>query len=385
MTCCKFNYFHLFDRFLTIPVLNLHGIEVPEYICKKMEKCLSMKYDRKYKPEEEAKLCDLLDLMKDFELYFDPVLPSIDTLLFMADQQCEILTKFTEFFKQCGGYSTAISSNTNIDSHLSLLNSIVQSTELHVHKLVHGQITLEEVLKMLGLHFLQNELNIELEVASTLNFLCMKLGKEKFFNMDVLKEGLLAVVNVFGVLNGLKTLKETCEMFNLNICLNDDQMVEIKEIILEFDSDDMHSQITLQDVITKQHIIRKNLKIDNFSDTSIFELISCIQNSTKLYHFCQERGFTSAIGMQNFISQLKLVTVAMQHEDYCDEILNHLRGAVQFMSPFFYKDCSFSQLMEQLHNLKNITMGISQLATVEANMNLIIVSFNRIEVSSKSL
>ena len=124
--------------------------------------------------------------------------------------------------------------------------------------------------------------------------------------MDVLKEGLLAVVNVFGVLNGLKTLRQTCEMFNLNICLNDDQMVEIKEIILEFDSNDMHSQITLQDVITTQYIIKQNLKIDNFSDTSIFELISCIQNSTKLYHFCQERGFTSAIGMQNFISPAQI-------------------------------------------------------------------------------
>ena len=78
----------------------------------------------------------------------------------MADKQCEILTKFTEFFKQCEGYSTAISSNTNINSHLSLLNSIVQSTELNVDKLVLGQITLEEVLKMLGLHFLQNDLNI---------------------------------------------------------------------------------------------------------------------------------------------------------------------------------------------------------------------------------
>ena len=76
----------------------------------------------------------------------------------------------------------------------------------------------------------------------------------------------------------------------------------------------------------------------------------------------------------------------MQHEDYCDEILNHLRGAVQFMSPFFYEDCSFSQLMERLHNLKNITMGISQLATVEANMNLIIVSLpTELRVSSKSL
>ena len=368
-------------------VLEKHGIVLPQKILLKIEKCMIFtKADScmKYRPKNEVMLCDLQSLLEDLSDFMCFLQPSLDFLVFLAENNNFFLKKFIEYYKIQCKYFTTVASDSSVsssDKDVIALNHVVELSEKHLYKLVHGTITFSEVLSIFSIEVLREKVELNDELALVDVYLQLKLGHHGGSKVAKTKEGLLALVTLFQAINDLKILLKSCEVFQLEMCLKDPKMEELQAICKELSSLDFYKDITLEQGIEKLHLINENLTIDYVNASLIFELISAVQYTPRLYSFCKSKGFVSADGYQRFIAEHKLVTIAMEKEDYCEEILNQLRGAMVFIHPFFNHNNNLFNFMNQLKGLTNIPVGIVQLECVESDIEKVELSFNSIEVS----
>ena len=369
----------------TLPALKIHGIVLPKSLSHEIERCLKCSAtDRKYKPDEMARLCDLESLSNNLLQFIEPIDQSLDTLLFVAENSSYILNQCINHFKEKLRYFTLFDSSltSSEKENMLKLDEVIKLTEKYIFSLTDGSSSFTDVLRVLSLDFLKNDKKFGEELNFIAIYLELKLGERSHdCNAETMNKGLKALVILLDITDDLNTLYKTCEMFGLDTCLKDPEMNELQDIFKELSVEESHEHITLNTGICKLNVIMKNLKVIDIKHTLIFKLVSTIQQASSLHRFCKFRGFNSVEGYQTFISQHKLVTIAMDKEDYCEEILNQLRGAMLFISPFFNRQSTLSQLMSQLATLTNVPVGISQLQSVEANIDTIELSFNTIEVS----
>ena len=84
-------------------------------------------------------------------------------------------------------------------------------------------------------------------------------------------------------------------------------------------------------------------------------------------------------GQAIFLQQYQLITAQLQHEEYDEQVLNHLFAAFKVISPFMDAKKSFTELMREVTAL-NAVNGLKQLETVNTNITLIRLWFSRAEV-----
>ena len=375
---------------LTTSALQMHGIQFHEVVIKKIEENLTLAHTstllKKYRAEPHVKLCALLMLLEEISDLVHLIEPSLKFLLFLVDDEGSVLKKISNSYKiKCAYFTVAAGDKPLIfstdRSNWIKLNEIVEHSEKHIFKLMHGESTFLETLKIFELEFLENEECLDVELHHIENYLIMKLGQPREgSHIALMKEGLLALATLFEIRQHLILLHETCEMYKLHVCLDDPEMKYLLQIDRDLSSEELHKDITLKNGIEMLTRAKEILKRTSFEDTLVFDLLSTIKHSQYLLKFCHSRGFASVDGYKRFIAEHKLVTISMEKEDYCEEILNQLRVAMLFVSPFFNHTSNLSQLMDDLNSLSNIPAGILQLQNVEANIDKIDVSFNVIEV-----
>lgn len=373
----------------TLSVLKVHGIDVPLAFSVQIQECLIFKcseMDKKYKPDPKTFLLALESLTKDVETLLKPIDESLNTLIFLAERPSYILDNCLKKYKLQFRYFTTLQDSfifsTNIED-LVMLDEIVKALEKDIANLTNGKISLKVVKSIIDLDFIRDQLQFDDEVEVIRDYLETKRKDSEDIgtaSAAIVKNGLTAYSILFKIKDDLATLYETCQSFQLYDCINDPEMKEIQKIEKQLSCEAYHDQISLNDMVEKLNIVKTNLRIEDLETTLIFQLVSTVQKCAFLYSFCQYRKFASVEGYQNFISQHKLVTIAVDKEDYCEQILNELRGAMLFMSPFFHGNCTLSQLMNNLKSLTNVPVGIFQLNKVESNIHTIEVAFNQIEV-----
>ena len=398
-------------------VLVKYGVSIPHELDAKFEsnfKLRSASTAIEYKPNRNARLNDLVTLYNEISEFVFPILDSLDTLTFKTQRGCVIIEKCIDYFLKQMANSDCMplppdsdpnESLTIVNEKLVLLNSAVQKGEGLLYKILDGDATVKQILdiftppeskeeiidetlllekpafkQVLYTSILPviNELDLDKETQSLHAFIYLKKSECKC--LKHVSDGITAIVEVFEACNEVVNLKKTCDQFSLHKCLNDPQMNQLDEITNEFDAKSSMAKLTMTDSIQKIMVVKKLLKIDTVLNNPCFKLISEVQKCGALYIFAQEKGFTSKDGMQNFLNQHRLVTRALQHEDYYDDVLDQLRGAMQFIFPFFDKECSLGELMEKITTLPKIMTGIAQLQVVNSNIDLIKLCFNRAEV-----
>ncbi len=357
-----------------------------------MQECLDLKYNDdiglRYRPVKTAKLRDLEKLSQDILDLIMLIESSLVTLFFISnsDQSTNILEKFIYHFKvQLCYFAVSPDADSNCTSmdrdNYNKLNKVVQLSEQSISRLIEGSITFKEVLEIFSLEFLQDSEQL-LSVAKELKkFVEMKSWMHQNIDFARIEEGLKCFVFLFNVYVHLDSLYKTCEMFNLNICCRDPIMHQFLKIVNKIKSEQLHEMITLNDGIVNVDYIKSCLKIKDSENILLFELISTVLASHSLYRFCLKKQFGSVDGYKRFQAEYKLVRIVMEKEDYCEQIINQLRGAMFVLSPFLNRDTTLKVLISEIHNLSNISLGIRQLTIVESNIAIVEASFNTIEVS----
>ncbi len=380
----------MFISVQTQAVLQSHGIVLPEATRLKIDERLILTTDgSKYRSKKNVILCDLQHLQTNISDFVSIIESSLEFLVFIRHYKSMFLTMPMEYFKAQCRYFTVNADSSNEPSadenDILNLNHIVELSEKNVFKLMHGESTFSEVESIYSFDSLKNKDKLDSEISIMEKYFVTKLGLRNNLIVAQAKEGLKALVALFNIKKDMETLFETCEMYSLKACLNDDKMKDLQQIVDDLSSKESYGKITLNDGILKLNLIKKNLSISDFENTIVFELISVVQHCPRLYKFCIFRGFASVEGYQRFIAEHKLVMIAMdpEKEDYFEDVLNQLRGAMVFVSPFFNQSNNLFQLMTHLLKLTaNIPVGILQLQRVESEIEKIETSFNLIEVCS---
>lgn len=128
----------------------------------------------------------------------------------------------------------------------------------------------------------------------------------------------------------------------------------------------------------KMKRVKRILCFSSHTDPKCLEIFAAVTDSAAFYQFVKEKHFYGKEGQENFLKQYELITAQLQHEDYDEQVLNHLRAAISVISPFM-EATSFTQLMKDV-NLLNSVNCLKQLETVNSNITLIRLWFSRAEV-----
>ena len=198
-----------------------------------------------------------------------------------------------------------------------------------------------------------------------------------------------SVIILHQILNHINSLFTFCEEFELQECLESDDVVRLKKIVDGYRRGESWKQQNLKNItaiVTEiENILTINSTKENRSEKFLFlTLFEPLNTNTKeLRRFLNENNFRGE-GQIRFEQLLALVTQRLQHEEYNAEILTKLYAVYYLLVPLNKPDISFHELVETVSQLETTTC-LSQLRTVDGNIDLITMWFSRAEVSLKYL
>ena len=191
------------------------------------------------------------------------------------------------------------------------------------------------------------------------------------------------------ILEYINSLFTFCEEFGLQECLKSVKVVRLREIVGGYQRGESWKQQNLKNVTAIVTEIENILSIkstkENRSETFMFlTLFEPLKKNTKeLRWFLNENNFRGK-GQIRFEQLLALVTQRFQHEEYNAEILTKLYAVYYLLVPLNNPDLSFYELIETMSQLEPSTC-LSQLQTVDSNIDLITMWFSRAEVNLEYL
>ena len=265
------------------------------------------------------------------------------------------------------------------------LNTAVQEAETVLVSLIEGNARIDIIADIFNFNDLKN-IDLSVENESLQQYYKLKIGCEDFADVS---NSLIGLLELNAVYKHIFALQTTLMLFGLNNCLNDPKMIQLIEIAKEVDEALKASESKLQNVhfITsskasdKVSSIKNIFGIEDLIDNPCFNLFSLLQHGCPLFGFAQERGYNLSNGMDTFHQEYQLVTADLLYEDHQEVSLAILVGAMQLTSCFFDKSCSLLDLWTSINKISNVSAATVQLKTVNEEIGVIRIWFNRISVS----
>ena len=200
-------------------------------------------------------------------------------------------------------------------------------------------------------------------------------------------DGLIGVRNMLELFQYRKhiiMIHGVCGQYKLKRCLDDTNLNQLVEIAKELEPEENRRALTLNEATERMTEVKCLLfgeALSGKKQPQCLKLFEAVSNSPAFYQFINDKGFTGDRGQAVFRQQYQLITAQLQHEEYDEQVLNHLFAAFKFMSPFMNVHQDFRSLMEQVIDL-DTSHGLKQLETVHSNITLIQLWFSRAEVKN---
>ena len=192
-------------------------------------------------------------------------------------------------------------------------------------------------------------------------------------------EGVRCMLELFQFTHHINEINSVCHQYGLTKCLEDDTLKHLMVIMEELESEKSRDMLTLIEAIKKMEFLKKALCLGERTNYSCLDLFSAIAKSAEFYQFICDKQFIGTRGQIIFREQYQLVTAQLQHEEYDENVLNHLIAGFELIAPFTEHNISFKELMSKVVRLAT-THGLKQLETVNGNIILIRRWFSRTEV-----
>ena len=351
-----------------------------------------------YRANKSSLLSSLESLKVRLTTFLEPLKDSLDTLVFIEFKNCLIFAKCINYFlKKLSSTHLLIhqhsqtlftdSSMFTLDckNRMIQLNTAVQKAEIVMVSLIEDNARMDIIADIFNLNDLKS-IDVSIENKSLQQYYKLKIGHDDFADIS---KSLTALLELYAVYKHIFALQKTCELFGLYECLNNPKMIQLIEIANEVDGSLKASElespnthyITSSDACVKVSTIKNIFGIDDLIDNPCFNLFSLLQHGCALYDFAQERGYNLSNGMETFCQEYQLVTADLLHEDHQEELLAVLLGAMQLTSCFFDELCSLLDLWTRINKISNVSAATAQLKTVNEEIGLIRIWFNRVSVS----
>ena len=274
----------------------------------------------------------------------------------------------------------------------------MDSTKVFIFSLIKGTAKYKEIFAELTIEELQY-----FDINSEFKIMCrFPEFKETFSANEEGKQGIKNILKFFQYFEQISIIPDVCTQYHLQQCLEDPKLIELKAITDSCKSAEDRAKVTGQ--IASNHMKRmweilnfEGSKMDgtNSSDSSVLakkclKIFPAVENCAEFYQFIRVKGFTGDIGRSAFQSQVQLIKVQLQHEDYNETVLNHLTTAFVYITPFLDTEQTLTELMVKIVKLCKDGFGFCgdprkdfyQLDVVNSNTTLIRSWFSRTEVCS---
>ena len=401
-------------KYCTLPaLLSKYGVELPPHIQEEMSKkvifpgeenvprhlhllnAIPSPQVKLFKPGQDIRLkvsksmtlADLQQLHINLKTILDPLLTSLDALVFFHLHQSEIFEK--HLLKRLQMITSTSIPTEEESSFFARQNSCCQGQLSPGLSIETFQLALEEVKDLMSRLLNGKATYQDIIIDGALKFESFSIDKEfsilsSFSEMVVTSsEGLQEVrsmLELFQFCHHILTIYNVCEQYGLENCLESHSLKELMKIVEELRPEGSLTQLTPHEAMKKVSFIKHLLSLKGQCNYNCLNLFSTFSKNIAFYQFINDKQFIGLQGQTAFYEQYQLVTAQLQHEEYDENILNHLRVAFEVVSPLLDKDITFQDLMNNVVNL-DATSDLSYLETVNENINVIQFWFSRIEVS----
>lgn len=334
------------------------------------------------KLSNELKLKELINLVKELRTYLQPIADHMGMLVFFDLHKSVMFEDYQELSLR-GVLKPPISAAAQFSS-LEICLPVMQLGELEVvHDSINDLALSLDVTKALLLKMNDGSATYrEITCDGQCDILSMDLDREfkvvtEFIRSLEVDVGLASVKNILELFkytsNYIVKIHSVCRQFQLEGCLNDPRLKELVEIADELTSDESKQRLTVNDATIKLRQIQVTLFGEEGDKKHCLELFNVVAESAPFHLFIKKRKSL-------FIKQYELITAQLQHEEYNEHVLNNLRAAFSFISPFLDTNQDFKSLMDRVVKLET-SKGLKHLQIVNSNMTLIQLWFTRAEVS----
>ena len=397
-------------KYCTLPaLLSKYGVELPPHIQEEISKkvifpgeenvprhlyllnAIPSPQVRLFEPGQDIKLklskamslADLQQLHINLKTILDPLFPCLDALVFFHLHQSEIFEN--HLLKRLQMITSSSVPTEEESSFFVRQNSCCQGQLLPGLSIETFQLALEGV-KDLMLRLLNGKAKYQdVIIDGAFKFESLSIDKE-FFILSRFSEIMVtsseslqevrSILELFQFSHYVQTICNVCEQCGLENCLESHSLKELMKIVKEGSL----IELTPHEATKKVYFIKNLLCLKGQCNYSCLNLFSTFSKSIAFYRFLKDKQFVSPQGQTAFYEQYQLITAQLQHEEYDENLLNHLRISYEVVSPLIEKDITFPDLMNKVVHL-DATSDFRYLETVNENINIIRLWFSRIEVS----
>ena len=342
-------------------------------------------------------MTELTALTKELDQFVEPLLDHMDMLVFFSLHQCEIFNNYLhlELEEECSA-KQFVSVNPSMRPSISfstlralpkdeepkeegvslqILARALNTTRNFLVKLIEGTAKYSEIIAEGGMLTLES-INIEAEFNALSTF-SVTIASQASSN-----KGLKAICSMLELFQytsvHIPAIHRVCQQYKLEGCLND---LSLKEVVrLAEEVEESRANLTPLEAVEKmQHVKNVLYQHEKPGSCSSLDLFPAVANSAAFFQFVRENRFDGEKGQAAFGQQYQLITAQLQHEEYNENVLNHLYAAYKFILPFMDSKQNFNSLMTKVTSL-DVCGGLKQLETVNSNITLIRLWFSRAEV-----
>ena len=262
------------------------------------------------------------------------------------------------------------------------LANALNATRSYLVKLILGTATYSEIIAEGGELKLET-INIEAESNTLTTFFATLEIASHVKSHEGLK-GILCMLELFKYTSvHIPTIHNVCKQYRLDGCLMDPNLSRL--VKLAADVEGSRENLRPVEAMEKITVVRASLCLNKpGSHVNSLDLFDAIANSAAFFQFVRDERFDEVNGQAVFDQQYQLITAQLQHEEYNENVLNHLVAAYKFILPFMDSKQNFEKLMSKVTSL-DVSGGLKQLETVNSNITLIRLWFSRAEVRVQTI
>ena len=335
---------------------------------------------------KRSNMRSLAQLLTSLLKFINPLTRELPAVVFLYIHDCKLFFSYTIYYlKQSKAHDTSVTISAKPTAQRDDPNyekifcsaKVVSLALSLLQKVIDGSATLNEVFLYRTIDSSQSTIEQELMIFK--QFVSHGFSAQCTIPFDVSTHGLKGFLELQAIINNIPIVSDVLKQFGLYNCQKSAQHTLLKDTAEKMKSIGTMTLMQAKKLLSE---VKEILHLSGKTDLSCFKLFQAVVRNGPFYRFAKRMGFTGSNGRDTFLSRYRMVAAQLQHEEYNQAVLHHLYGSYKYISPFFDRDVHFEQLIEEIVQLPNINMGVKHLEQVAANIVMIKVWFENVEVSN---